>query len=177
MVCRRATPLPWRPVWFPALLLLGVVAVSLLWFPAAVIQRAVVTDLQTELADAGHDWVGIDVSGQHVVLSGRPPREVDGANVLALAKGARSPTWLGRLVSPVHVRGNFTAPIPATPAAWSLTRDATAIRLAGVVADEAARTGMVDAAQSLGGPRGMSTTRCGSKPRMLGADETLVCSG
>jgi OmpA-OmpF porin, OOP family len=113
-------------IWWGLLPLLGLLA--LLWyglgpFARHAIEQRVRTHTQAALAQAGHGWVKMDVSGQHVKLSGVQPAVGAGDQALAVARAATCPSWTGQRVCAVDVVGDFgqaaaaAAPPPPPPAA------------------------------------------------------------
>jgi outer membrane protein OmpA-like peptidoglycan-associated protein len=115
-------------VWWGLLPLLGLLA--LLWygfmpFARQTIEQQVRSQTQAMLTQAGHGWVKMAVSGQHVTLSGTPPAAGSGDQALAVARAATCSTWTGQRVCAVDVVGDFAqvaaaptpTPTPAAPAA------------------------------------------------------------
>lgn len=71
---------------------------------------------------ADHNWVRIEVSGQHVILSGTQPTPDSGESALEVARAARCDTWAGPKLCAVRVHGDFedaqgTPTQPLTPPA------------------------------------------------------------
>jgi outer membrane protein OmpA-like peptidoglycan-associated protein len=116
---RCADPV-WPFVWRGLLPLIGFVVLA--WYALGPFARM---DIEAEalaqtraLLDAkGHQWAELEVSGQHVVLSGTPPAAGAGEAVLDLARGAACPTWAGQKLCAVSVEGRFDPPKPAVPTA------------------------------------------------------------
>jgi outer membrane protein OmpA-like peptidoglycan-associated protein len=118
---RCADPV-WPFVWRGLLPLIGFLVLA--WYALGPFARM---DIEAEalaqtraLLDAkGHQWAELEVSGQHVVLSGTPPAAGAGEAVLDLARGATCPTWAGLKLCAVSVEGRFDPPKPAAPTAQS----------------------------------------------------------
>jgi outer membrane protein OmpA-like peptidoglycan-associated protein len=118
---RLAKPL-WPFVWRGLLPLLGLLLLA--WwafrpFAKSDVEATVLRETTAQLAAQGHGWAKVDVSGQHVTLSGVQPKAGDGDAALAAARAALCPSWAGRLTCAVDVKGNFetpaAAPAPAPP--------------------------------------------------------------
>jgi outer membrane protein OmpA-like peptidoglycan-associated protein len=122
---RRIDPPRWPFVWRGLLPLLGLLALAVFavtrvahgWIEDAVRDRT-----RAALDGAGLGWVGLEVSGQRVWLSGAPPAPADGDRALEVARQARCPSWAGGLICAVSVSGAFAAASaevapPAAPAA------------------------------------------------------------
>jgi outer membrane protein OmpA-like peptidoglycan-associated protein len=115
---RLAEPI-WPFVWRGLIPLLGLLLLA--WwafrpFAKSDVEATVLRETTSQLAAQGHGWAKIDVSGQHVVLSGAQPKAGDGDTALAAARAALCPSWAGRLTCAVDVKGNFDA-VAAAPAA------------------------------------------------------------
>ena len=136
---RRDDPV-WPFVWRGLLPLLGLLALA--WYALGPFAR---TDIEAELLvqarallDAkGHQWATLEVSGQHVVVSGTPPAAGVGDAALDLARSATCPTWAGLKVCAVSVEGRFDTATPAAPAAQTMTPEAPAAPTAQATAPEA----------------------------------------
>jgi outer membrane protein OmpA-like peptidoglycan-associated protein len=106
-------------VWWGSLPLLGLLA--LLWyglstFAKNTIEEKVRTQTQAALEKAGHSWVKMNVSGQHVTLRGAPPAAGAGDAALAVARATTCATWTGERTCAVLVTGAFDAVAAAAPA-------------------------------------------------------------
>jgi outer membrane protein OmpA-like peptidoglycan-associated protein len=116
----RPHPIIWRdpPVWpflwrglLPLLALTLAVVFALGPFAHSV-EGTVRREMRDQLNAAGFSWVGIDVSGQNVTLSGEEPAAGAGARALELGRAARCPTWTGSRTCAARVVGHFSAPAP-----------------------------------------------------------------
>lgn len=106
----------WPFVWRGLLPILGLLLLAwyALWpFARGDVETNVMRETREQLTAQGFGWVKVAVSGQHVTLSGSPPKSGDGDAALAAARAATCPSWAGRLTCAVHVKGDFTAPAPA----------------------------------------------------------------
>jgi outer membrane protein OmpA-like peptidoglycan-associated protein len=103
--------------WLPLLGLLGVLGYAWMAFAKGTIQQGVQRHTQTALAQAGHGWAQMAVSGQNVVLSGSPPSAQAGDEALAVARKAMCPTWTGLRTCAVDVSGKFSDVAAVPPAA------------------------------------------------------------
>jgi outer membrane protein OmpA-like peptidoglycan-associated protein len=110
---------PWPFVW-RGLVPLLILALAVLFAAGPVahdwIQGAVQREIREQLNAAGFSWVGVQVSGQRVALSGTEPAVGDGARAVALARAATCATWLGRRTCATGVSGEFAAPVAEVPA-------------------------------------------------------------
>jgi outer membrane protein OmpA-like peptidoglycan-associated protein len=116
---RLAKPI-WPFVWRGLLPLLGLLLLA--WwafrpFAKSDVEATVLRETKEQLAAQGYGWAKVDVSGQHVTLSGTQPKAGDGDAALVAARAALCPSWAGRLNCAVDVQGNFdsSAPAPAAP--------------------------------------------------------------
>jgi outer membrane protein OmpA-like peptidoglycan-associated protein len=102
-------PFFWRgalPLWGGLLLLCYA-----LWpFARDEVQASVWHEARAELDASGFAWVRLEVSGQHIRLSGTPPAAGDDDVALELARSATCPTWFGRYTCAVAVSGEFAKP-------------------------------------------------------------------
>lgn len=106
----------WPFVWRGLLPVLGLLLLAwyALWpFARGDMEANVMRETREQLAAQGFRWANVSVSGQHVTLSGSPPKSGDGEAAIAAARAATCPSWAGRLTCAVAVRGDFTAPAPA----------------------------------------------------------------
>jgi outer membrane protein OmpA-like peptidoglycan-associated protein len=122
---RHDQPL-WPFVWRGLLPLLGLLLLA--WyalrpFAQTGMEASVLKETSEQLAAQGFGWATVAVSGQHVTLSGTPPKSGDGDAALAAARAATCPSWAGRLTCSVDVSGQFAeaAPAPAPMAAPTAT--------------------------------------------------------
>ncbi len=116
---RRDAPV-WPFVWRGALPFWGglLLLCYALWpFARDDVQTSVRHEARAELDASGFAWVKLEVSGQHVKLSGTPPGAGDGDVALEIARSATCPTWLGRFTCAVAVSGEFAEPRAAAPPA------------------------------------------------------------
>lgn len=102
------------------------------------IEAEVLAQTRALLDAKGHQWAKLEVSGQHVVLSGTPPAAGAGEAVLDLARSVTCPTWAGLKLCAVSVEGRFDPPKPAAPTAQTATHAAPAAPAAPPAASEAA---------------------------------------
>lgn len=125
---RSADPV-WPFVWRGLLPLIGLLALA--WyalgpFARMDIEAEVLAQTRALLDAKAHQWAKLEVSGQHVVLSGTPPAAGAGEAVLDLARSATCPTWAGLKLCAVSVEGRFDPPKPAAPTAQSAAPEAPA---------------------------------------------------
>ena len=137
---RCADPV-WPFVWHGLLPLIGLLAVA--WyalgpFASMDIEEEVLSQTRALLDAKGHQWAKLEVSGQHVVISGTPPAAGAGDAVLDLARSATCPTWAGLKLCAVSVEGRFDAPIPAAPTSQTAVPAVPAAPAAPPAAAEAA---------------------------------------
>jgi outer membrane protein OmpA-like peptidoglycan-associated protein len=118
---RRDLPV-WPFVWrglLPVLGLLIVAAYAIQPFARQVIEANVLRETRAQLAAQGYAWATVDVSGQNVSIGGVKPAGVDAESVLTAARTATCPSWAGRLICAVSVRGDFSEsqsnPAPSAP--------------------------------------------------------------
>jgi hypothetical protein len=102
---RLAEPI-WPFVWRGLIPLLGLLMLA--WwafrpFAKSDVEATVLRETTSQLATQGYGWAKVDVSGQHVTLSGNPPKAGDGDAALAAARAALCPSWAGRLTCAVSV--------------------------------------------------------------------------
>jgi len=119
-------------VWRGLLPLLGLIVLLVYAFgPFAknTVEARVHQGVYDALNAADHSWVRIEVSGQHVILSGTQPTPDSGELALEVARAARCDTWAGPKLCAVRVRGVFedaqetpTQPLPP-PATDSAARE------------------------------------------------------
>jgi len=93
------------------LLILLPLILGLFPFAKNSIQARVKAETQEELTLNSLHWVQVDVDGQGVRLSGEGTK-AEGDKALSIAKGVKGDTWLGALVAPISVRGDFSEPKP-----------------------------------------------------------------
>lgn len=120
-IIRRDTVI-WPFVWRGLLPSLGLLALTLygVWpFARDEIEANVKQSIEHTLGDHGLDAVKVNVSGQHVLLTGALPQGVTTFEVLALAQKATCPTWLGPQICAELVIGQFDS-LPSMPALPSL---------------------------------------------------------
>ncbi|MDH3270022.1 MAG: OmpA family protein [Gemmatimonadota bacterium] len=106
-----------EPIWpfaFRGLLpVLGLILVALFGvtrFASAWIEDSVRSSVSAALADAGATWAELEVSGQHVTISGSVPTAAAAEVALNAARTATCPTWVGELVCATIVRDDFLTP-------------------------------------------------------------------
>ncbi|HEY7963628.1 MAG: OmpA family protein [Steroidobacterales bacterium] len=111
-------PFMWRGL-LPLLALALLAGFALGPFARDTVQAGVEQQVREQLRTAGFGWVGVQVSGQSVSLSGEEPAAGAGERAVALARSASCPTLLGRRTCATQVAARFTvpAPPPAEPAA------------------------------------------------------------
>lgn len=193
---RRASTnvLPFAPFGLAPLvglaLLLGFALVP---FARGWIEQATERAAQAALAEAGATWARPVVSGQWVVLEGRPPSQADADRALAAVRAAKAPTILGLRAAPVtRLRERFdwtgettgsadpaTAPAerpaPAGPAEpltgdlpeWRFELSDGVLLLQGETPDEETRAAIIEEAEGVIDP-----------PRIAAVDDRLtVVSG
>lgn len=156
-VRERHVPVAWWPGALLPLALLAATLLYALWWLPGLIQAEVRRDSEATLSAEGYHWASVDVDGRDVVLRGVPPSQREGEDATAALRDLTTVTWAGRLVSPRTVRGDFAAsavtPPPAAAAevaaGWVFRRQPASIRLSGTVADESARSEIVEAAREM----------------------------
>lgn len=121
------SPFVWRGL-LPVLGLLGLGLYAAMPFARTDIQETVRTQVRSQLDQAGFGWAQLQVSGQHLHLSGTAPDAAAGDAALALARQATCPSAFGRLTCAVQVTGQFDqgAPAPANAAPQSAPASAVA---------------------------------------------------
>jgi outer membrane protein OmpA-like peptidoglycan-associated protein len=141
-------PFAWRGL-LPLLGLLGLVAFSATQFARNDIEQVVRAETRAHLASQGFNWAHVEVSGQHVTLTGTAPTSAAADAALESARAATCPTWLGRKVCAVAVTGSFAqpaataAPVPAPRAASApSTASAAARACEQSLAETVARSGI-----------------------------------
>lgn len=88
------------------LLILLPLLFGLFWFAKNSIQEHVRSGIQEELVLNNLEWVDVDVDGQGVRLSGEGSK-LAGEKAITIAKQVKGDTWLGPLVAPISVQGDF----------------------------------------------------------------------
>jgi len=81
------------------------------------IEASVIQQVRAELDAKGYSWARMTVSGQNVQLQGLIPQPNAGDQALAIARATPCPTWVGDLVCPVHVTGDFGSAVRLAQAA------------------------------------------------------------
>lgn len=115
LVVRRSRAV-WPFVWRGLVPLLGLVFVA--WYAVGPMARSIESSVRAEVRTAldlrGFHWVGINVSGQDVVLSGVVPTTgasggaTAPAQALSIARGATCSAWVVRSPCAVAVMAKFT---------------------------------------------------------------------
>lgn len=117
-VLRQVVSEPAPFIWSGLLPLLGLLLLLLwAWFAFARndVEAHVREHIQADLTAKNMGWVKMNVSGQHVVLSGTPPDGSAGDSALDLARASQCPTWSGHRTCAVQVTAAFDAPAPPMP--------------------------------------------------------------
>jgi len=91
----------------PALGLLALVVYAFVPFAQGSVQGAAERATRMALSGVGADWAEPRVSGQWVVLEGRPPSRDAARAALAAVREVRAPTPFGRVEPVTRVRGAF----------------------------------------------------------------------
>lgn len=121
----RRDPAAWPFVWRGLLPVLGLLALGLyaVWpFARGEIEANVTRSITQALRDKGLNDVAVNVSGQHVLLTGTLPSGVNALQAIAIGQRATCPTFAGPQVCAELVLGKFEGGIalPSMPSMPSL---------------------------------------------------------
>lgn len=115
----RRDPAVWPFVWRGLLPALGLLLIGLyaVWpFAKGEIEANVNRSVTKALALRGLTDVAVNVSGQHVLLSGSLKPGVSALEAIDIARTATCPTWLGPQTCAEVVIGSFDGALPSLPA-------------------------------------------------------------
>ncbi len=143
---RRVTEAVWPFSWRGAIPTIGLALLAIYGFTRFAthhIERDVLRGTTIALSEQGYDWVRVDVSGQHVSLSGDEPGPGEGERAIAIAEAARCDSWTGLRKCATRVAGSFgavvesrsAAEVAPPPAARAEAAEACEVSLNDLVAD------------------------------------------